>query len=231
MSKYTMQLRYLCELKAGLTESSSDPVAVINAAYPKIIFPETDLFDTDYASVLYPKILKHYYFDEIAHETAAHFIFRLNTKLDEILPYYNQLYNSALLEFNPFYDVDVHTVGNREDNNTDDRTRTDNLAQHAETENWNLNSDTPQSSIAEISLTGNIYLSDASKGTGQADTTNTGTQKNAAVIHNLNKYAEHVYGKRGGASYAALLKEFRETFLNTDMMLIEELRSLFMQVY
>jgi hypothetical protein len=279
MSKYTTQVRYICEEKAGLSASSDDYNQVIYAAYNKIIHPETALFDPNYKSVLYPKILRHYYFDEIAHETVGHWIMRLNTKLDEILPYYNQLYNSELLEFNPFYDVDYTIQGNREDNNTDKHTRkdnlsskrtdnlsnkrtdnltntrTDNLQQNADTTNWNLHSDTPQASVNEIGLTGNIYLSDATKSTGNANTKNTGTQTtkdsgtqivdntgtqtvdntgtqtNDTIIHNLNEYIETVKGKRGGVSYSSLLKEFRESFLNIDMMVIEELKNLFMQVY
>lgn len=279
MSKYTTQLRYICESKAGLKEGSNDYVQVTNLAYPKIIHPVTELFDAAYKGVLYPKILRHYYFDEIAHDTAGKFIMRLNTKLDEILPFYNQLYRSQLLEFNPLYDFEYWTEGNREDNNTDNRTRTDNLqnqrtdnlqsqrtdnltgtrtdnlATHAETLNWDLHSDTPQSTISDVGLQNNAYLSDARKNTGEADTTNTGTvtnkdtgtqtiadtgtqtnkatgtQTNNAIIHNLNEYAEHVWGKRGGLTYSAMLKEFRETFLNVDMMIIEELQRLFMQVY
>lgn len=263
MSKYTTQLRYICESKAGYMRSQDDYNQVIYKAYPKIIHPETPLFDTSYSSVLYPKIIRHYYFDEIAHETVGHFIMRLNTKLDEILPYYNQMYKSELFEFNPLYDTDYYTEGNREDNNTDNRTRTDNLnslrtdnltgvrtddlAAHSESLNWDLYSDTPQGTISDIDLQANAYLSNARKQTGEADSTNTGTvtnnntgtqnyantgtQKNDAVIHNINEYAEHVYGKRGGMTYAAMLKEFRETFLNIDMQIIEELSRLFMQVY
>ena len=247
MSKYTTQLRYICESKAGLKESSDSYIEVVNAAYPKIIHPVTDLFDKSYESVLYPKILRHYYFDEIAHDTAGKFIMRLNTKLDEILPYYNQLYLSQLLEFNPLYDFEYWTEGNREDNNTDNRTRTDNLtgtrtdnlATHAETLSWDLHSDTPQGTVSDVGLQNNAYLSDARKSTGTQTVNDTGTQTNKAtgtqtnnaIIHNINEYAEHVYGKRGGLSYSAMLKEFRETFLNIDMMIIEELQRLFMQVY
>lgn len=263
MSKYTTQLRYICEQKAGFSESQDDYNDVIMKAYPKIVHPDTVLFDSKYKSVLYPKILRHYYFDEIAHETVGHFIMRLNTKLDEILPYYNDFYKSQLFEFNPFYDVDLYTEGNREDNNTDNRTRTDalnskrtdnltgmrtdDLAAHSEFENWDLDSDTPQGTIADTDLKNNAYLSHAKKSTGEADSTNTGTvtnkntgtqdtaysgtQKNDTVIHNINEYAEHVYGKRSGLTYSSMLKEFRETFLNIDMMIIEELKNLFMLVY
>ena len=245
MSKYTTQLRYICEFKAGLSESSDNYNAVIDASYDKIIHPETQLFDPEYAPVLYKKIIRHYYFDEIGHETAGRFIMRLNMKLDEILPYYNKLYETAALEYDPLHDVDYYRTGNREDNNTDNRTRTDNLtnlrtddlANHAESEQYDLYSDTPEGSLTGVDQSN--YLTDARKVTSQADGTNTGTQeskstgtqKNDTVIHNLNEYMEHVYGKMNTVTYSKMIMEYREALLNIDMMIINDLSSLFMGVF
>ena len=357
MSKYTTQLRYICEAKAGLTESSTDFAAVIDASYSQILHPDTPLFDPAYAPVLYKKIIKHYYFDEIAHETVGQFIMRINTKLDEILPYYNMFYRSAALTFNPLYDVDYTVEGNKEDNNTDNRTRTDNLqmertddletlrtdnlqmertddletlrtdnlqsqrtdnlqmertddletlrtdnlqsqrtdnlSNHGESTSYELFSDTPEGSLSGVE--NENYLTTAKKTTSEADGTNTGTQTTAdtgtqktdntgtqtventgtqttadtgtqktdntgtqtventgtqktdntgtqiientgtqtnnAIIHNVNEYAEHVFGKRGGSSYSKMLQEFRDTFINIDMLIINELKDCFMGVY
>lgn len=231
MSKYTTQLRYICEEKAGLLESTGDYNKVIAESWNKIVKPETVLFDPNYAAVLYPKILKHYYFDEIAHETVAHFIFRLNTKLDEILPYYNQLYRSALIEFDPLGDTDYTITGNREDNNTFDSTRTDNLVNSVTNRSKDLRSDTPQGTIENVDINNNLYISEAVINDGIVNNENRGTQKHADIIHNLNDYYEHVTGKRGGMSNAEALLKFRETFINIDMMIINELRPLFMGVY
>lgn len=277
MSKFTTQLRYICEQKAGYLESTDDYIAVINKSYDKIIHPETTLYDPAYAPVLYKKILRHYYYDEIAHETTGQFIMRLNTKLDEILPYYNKLYESAALKFNPLYDIDYTVEGNRKDDNTIDRTRTDDLntvrtddltavrtdnltavrtddlASHSESIDWDTFSDTPEGSLSGVA--DNSYLTNARKidseadgtntgtqtmdntgtqtntNTGTQSTTNTGTQTNNDIIHNINEYFEHVTGKKGGTDYADLVRKFRDTFINIDMMIIHDLQSLFMGVY
>ena len=277
MSKFTTQLRYICEQKAGYLESTDDYIAVINKSYDKIIHPETTLYDPAYAPVLYKKILRHYYYDEIAHETTGQFIMRLNTKLDEILPYYNKLYESAALKFNPLYDIDYTVEGNRKDDNTIDRTRTDDLntvrtddltavrtddltavrtddlASHSESIDWDTFSDTPEGSLSGVA--DNSYLTNARKidseadgtntgtqtmdntgtqtntNTGTQSTANTGTQTNNDIIHNINEYFEHVTGKRGGTDYADLVRKFRDTFINIDMMIIHDLQSLFMGVY
>ena len=231
MSKYTTQLRYICEQKAGLTESTGDYNEVIAESYNQIIHPETALFDPNYEAVLYPKIIRHYYFDEIAHETVAHFIFRLNLKLDEILPYYNQLYESALLEFNPLSDVDYTITGSKEDNNEVDSTRTDNLAASVINHTKDLVSDTPQGSIQNVDINNNLYITGANVTDSTIQNNNTGTQKHADVIHNLNEYTEHVAGKRGGLTTSEMLLKFRETFLNVDMMIINDLKNCFMGVY
>ena len=71
------------------------------------------IFDENYRGVLNQKILEHYYFREIGFETASLFKFYLNRTMNEIMPYYNQLYKSELLEFNPFYNVDQVTTADR----------------------------------------------------------------------------------------------------------------------
>ena len=67
------------------------------------------IFDESYRQTLNDKSINHYYFREIGFETAGLFKFYLNQKMAEIMPYYNQLYKSQLLEFNPFYNVDKTT--------------------------------------------------------------------------------------------------------------------------
>lgn len=229
MSKYTTQLRYICESKAGLTASSDDYAAVIDASYDKIIHPDVALYDPAYAPVLYKKIIKHYYFDEIAHETAARFIMRLNLKLEEILPYYNKLYESALLDFNPLYDVDYTRSGTKSDDGTNDQTRRDNLQNNAESESMDLYSDTPEGQLTGVD--NKTYLTNVRKVNSRASGSNTGTQTNTAVIHNEGEYVEHVKGKMGSGNYADLIIKFRESILNIDMMIIKELQPLFMGIF
>ena len=50
------------------------------------------IFDENYRNTLNQTILYHYYENEIGFETAPLFRFYLNQKLNEIMPYYNELY-------------------------------------------------------------------------------------------------------------------------------------------
>ena len=59
------------------------------------------IFDENYREVLNKKIIDEYYFREIGVETPARFKHHLNHTMDMIMPYYNQLYESELLEIDP----------------------------------------------------------------------------------------------------------------------------------
>ena len=111
MSQYTTELRYICESLAGLEHSVgySDIDEVIDNSYDKIFDFNYPIFDENYRPLLEKKILKHFYTREIGQETYGLWKLKLNTKMNEIMPYYNKLYNSELLEFNPLYDVDLTT--------------------------------------------------------------------------------------------------------------------------
>lgn len=72
------------------------------------------IFDEDYRNVLNNNIIKHYYFREIGVETVDKFIFFLNRKMQLIMPYYNQMYETTLIEINPLHTVN-YSVTNKED--------------------------------------------------------------------------------------------------------------------
>ena len=111
MSKYTTELRFNCETLAE-SESSlgyDNITTVIEKARPLLFNFDYPIFDNAYKSVLETKIIKHFYTQEIGFETVGLFKLKLDTKMNEIMPYYNQLYKSELLKFNPLYDTDITT--------------------------------------------------------------------------------------------------------------------------
>lgn len=335
MSKYTTQVRFICETAAGLSESEGQTSVkqIIAAAIPSVFDFDFPIFDESYRNVLETKILKHYYTREIGLETVGLWKLKLDTKLNEIMPFYNQLYKSELIEFNPMYDVDLtrdHTLNRSEQTEqtgteTADATKNGtvdiktsgtktgtsreniDVSEDQETEqnsksdtdiknttgstseetatgtktHYDKYSDTPQGSLQNVqndtyltnarmvndndTQTGKTTVSgsDTSTGSTTADTSTTtvstsetthtgnttdetsGTQnttsadtekRNATQTANkeltsLDDYLEHVKGKNGGVSYSAMLNEFRTTFLNIDMQVINELNDLFMNLW
>lgn len=275
MSKYTTEVRYICENAIGLTDSVgyNSIKDVLTQAAPIVFNFDFPIFDESYRLLLEVKILKHFYTREIGLETVGLWKLKLDTKMNEIMPYYNQLYKSELLEFNPLYDTYIirqhkrDSEGTRDtdggSNSTSDINRTKNgEISRTETENNNAEvnrngkstdkySDTPQGAITDLEA--GTYLTNAriidtmegESSTGNRDTNgkdsneetetdkieNEGTNYSNTTISDTENYIENVMGKTGQVSYSKMLQEFRQTFLNIDMMIIEELEPLFMQLW
>lgn len=253
MSKYTTEVRFICENSAGLSESEgADNVdSILDKCWNKVFNFDFPIFDENYRQVLCRKILKHYYTREIAHETVGRWKLALNAKLNEIMPYYNQLYKSELLEFNPFYDVDLTRsregsgTSNRTSNNKETNSGTSkNVSSGSGTSNTdtlNRFSDTPQNSMDTQEITDSVPLTTVTKVNEDNTTTNestdtltrndTKTGNGTENINNTDKYIETVKGKQGTENYSSLLKKFRETFLNIDMMIIEDCSDCFFTLW
>ena len=115
MSDYTTQIRYICESKSGLTESVgfNGIMEAIENSVDDIFSFDWPIFDEAYRVPLEIKILRHFYTREIGEETFGLWQLRLCDRLNVIMPYYNQLYKSELIKFNPMYDVDLTTEHER----------------------------------------------------------------------------------------------------------------------
>lgn len=253
MSKYTTEVRFICENSAGLSESEgADNVdSILDKCWNKVFNFDFPIFDENYRQVLCRKILKHYYTREIAHETVGRWKLALNAKLNEIMPYYNQLYKSELLEFNPFYDVDLTRsregsgTSNKTSNNTETNSGTSkNISSGSGTSNTdtlNRFSDTPQNSMDTQGIADSVPLTTVTKVNEDNTTTNESTDtltrndnktgSGTENINNTDKYIETVKGKQGTENYSSLLKKFRETFLNIDMMIIEDCSDCFFTLW
>jgi hypothetical protein len=253
MSKYTTEVRFICENSAGLSESegANNVDSILDKCWNKVFNFDFPIFDENYRQVLCKKILKHYYTREIAHETVGRWKLALNAKLNEIMPYYNQLYKSELLEFNPFYDVDLTRsregsgTSNRTSNNTEINSGTSkNVSSGSGTNNTvNLNrySDTPQNSMDTQGIADSVPLTTVTKVNEDNTTTNESTDtltrndsktgNGTENINNTDKYIEKVKGKQGTENYSSLLKKFRETFLNIDMMIIDDCSDCFFTLW
>lgn len=355
MSKYTTQVRFICETDAGLTESAGyiDVNSIIQRAIPKVFNFDFPIYDESYRNVLCTKILKHYYTKEICAETVGLWKLWLDTKLNEIMPFYNQLYKTTALEFNPLYDVDLTTsfkktgndekvglvtsdatekvnktvVGsvnettedtkNREITESETKTFTkDDTRTVSETKNknseesgnissensevkngsnsgqsWDKFSDTPQGALTNLEngeyltnarlLNGSGTTQENNETTGSGTSSSTSSTNETGTVSDILKvsvndsvekdstyvdsnegsrnsssnvtdtgntektnkvdenykvstteeYLQKISGKTGGVSYSKRLLEFRQTFINIDKMIIDELSDLFINLW
>ena len=126
------------------------------------------LFDEDHRETLNQKIIERFYMREIGCETPDMFAHRFRRKLNELMPYYNQLYATEKLEFDPFITVSLNTKANREENST---------------ANAQSNSTTDATSTTDGATTAKETLDQSVNQTSgsETDTTSDGTSKSRTV--------------------------------------------------
>lgn len=180
MAKYTTELRTLVEINYDLGLDD----------YP--------IFDEAYRTVLNKKIIDHYMFREIGLETPGLFRHFLKTRMSEIMPYYNKLYNSELLPLDPFISYDLTEVMNKvqggktkskgvtksqgsgTSQTQDAVTRTD--SQTGEDDNLGVHSDTSAGNLAVNDLKNNVHASTADRALNkQKQDSNSQTASSQAV--------------------------------------------------
>ena len=223
MSKYTTQVRFICESQSGLKDSvgSESVNTIIQNAIPKIFDFEFPIFDASYRNVLCTKILKHYYTREIGLETYGLWKLKLETRLNEIMPYYNKMYESANLEYNPLYNMDMET--------THSRTTGDNISRDTTTNGSVVNNyenrflDTPQGGLNGILESD--YLTNATIDNSNETTNATAEEK--VLSTTTEEYTTRIVGKASGADYSKMIMSYRDALINVDMMIINELKDLF----
>ena len=218
MAIYTMELRTIVE----------NDINIFDFNYP--------IFDEKYRKILEERIISAYYFREIGFETVGRFLHYLKLKMNLIMPYYNKMYESDLMEQRILDNYDVTETYKRKVT-SDGTTQATLTSKGDSTSNSNneqlmLNSDTP---AGRVDITTNDYVSniDKNKGTNSGTVKSNGTETNNATSKNTDneEWVRTMQGNIGIQTDADAILKYRETLLKIDEMVINELQDLFMQVY
>lgn len=230
MSKYTTTVKSICESFAKANGyTGTDVNEIIQNAYQSIFSFYFPIFEPTHRAELCKKILKHYYFREIGAETYGAWKVQLDTRMNEIMPFYNQLYKSETMEFDPFNEVDFEKIDERERNETEKRTDRGYIDNSAEAGSMQIYSDTPQGGLEGVES--GEYLTNATKNNQTSGSMTASNNDTDGTRYEKEKVTSTEKGKRSVASYSELLQKYRETFLNIDRMIIECLQDLFFMLY
>lgn len=230
MSKYTTQVRWICESIASqhnVDPSETSVSNVIATAAPSIFNFDYPIYDEQYRLPLEVKILRHFYTREIGEETVALWKLRLEDRLNIIMPYYNQLYRTALYEFNPLYDVDYTKTGHRRGNEEKSNTETENISANTShsrgetktvdltdseredgskenalnrtsdtttTENQTANRSNNSNRVGNSSSTEDSSGSRSSESSGTSNRTESNENDSSGTSHNVNLYSDTPQG-------------------------------------
>lgn len=184
MSKYTTEVRFICEHDAGLENSVgfTQVDTVLDRCWNQIFTTNTTFFDESYRSVLCKKILKRYYTREIGCETVGLWKLWMNERLESIMPYYNQLYKSELIEFNPMNDVDLATTHEKE--NAEARHSAEN--ESGRHEQWNMHNEHYEDNYGSNRTTNDINKTERGVNEGSTDLYSDTPQGSISGLNNMN---------------------------------------------
>ena len=187
------------------------------------------IFHHAHRGILNKKIINHYMYYEIGSETIEMFRFNMAVKMGEIMPLYNQYYESEQLKIDPFatmgYSEVVKALNtiNQEETQTGSGTSTNTN----ESKSRAVTSETPQ-----VMLGGSKdYASSASDSVASSEgegVSTTNSEGNSSTENNIDSTRE-ISGFTG--AQANLLQAYRRTFLNIDLMIINELEVMFMGLW
>ena len=184
------------------------------------------------------KILDHYRFRQIGQETVGRWLHYFRSRIREIMPYYVQLYEFEAKWFNVDDPLESYNlVETFEGNSSGSGTVTtsgssENTSESSgTTEATRKHSDTPQGSISNL----DSYMSEATREDGTqtngstvtgSDSSETGTENTGSSSHTLTRR-----GNIGVQPLGTEVKNIRDAFININLMVINELKDLFLQVY
>lgn len=184
------------------------------------------------------KIIDHYYFRQIGQETVGRWLHYFRTRIKEIMPYYVQLYEFEAKWFNvddPLESYNLTETFEQEHSDSGSASGTASGTASRESSGDSSStrkfSNTPQGSISNLER----YMTEATQeelATGEnTSESSSGTSENTSENSGM---VSHTLTKRGNIGVQPLgteVNNIREAFINIDMMVINELKDLFLQVY
>lgn len=186
-------------------------------AYQAVGLDAYDIFDEEYRAALNDKIIAHFNEWEIGHETISMFRYAMARKMNELAPIFNQHYKANQIAIDPLLTVNIRTVAEGAahvaeiSDTTSETTATGRV----------VGSNTPQ-----VRLSGNKdYAASAQDSISKTDASGNGSQSSDST--NTNDGTTTGYS----GNPAELIFAMRQTFVNVDMMIIEQLQELFSLVW
>lgn len=201
--------------------------------------------DNEKIKVEFEKYLCYSYFNEsIGFETPDAWKFAFKQKMLEITPYYKELYQTTLLEYEPLVNRVFTSSDTLDETNITDFTSNGNTSGKSENSSSNKGSSTSDSQnitsdAPQINFSQNDYASGMTRGQNRNSvensekktTSDSGTSSTVSKnIGDKNRTLTHEE-KGFSGSYQEEIKKIRENILNINKMICDDCYDLFMLIY
>lgn len=192
-----------------------------------------NLYDNDLKPYFEEKFFQHFMFHEIGFKNINIFKQHLIATLNDIYPYYKQLYETEIrcknidfmlnkdLKETYVRQITGETLGNTQSTSTSTNINTN--------EDLSIANDTPQNKVDDLDK----YMTSASKNksNGNSSSNANGNVTSNGKVNNTEEYELISQGNIGVTSSAELLEKWRTCLINIDQLIFKELETLFMLIY
>lgn len=192
--------------------------------YGSIGLDRYPILHENHRQVLNQLIVQHYAMREIGFDTDDMFIFELRAKMNEIMPFYNELYKTTDLQYDILTTTDItgSSQGSSESSSESDTTADNNTVTNST--GRGVQSEPPAS---ELSAEGQ-YATGISDSQSRSDVDQKSGSKGTASDSRSSSGVSRTVGRTAAGS--ALVQAYRDTIVNVDMMIVNELEELFIQI-
>jgi hypothetical protein len=256
MAQYTITLKEIVDLYA--LDGATNLRDKIELARPKIFDFDYPFYDETKRADFETDFIRNFFMREIGFETEEYWKFQLENYLRINMGYWNNLFKSELINFDPLANTKTDSTHDQTNNQTvTANSETKGSSNGSSTQKTNgtlteddfqrrLESDTPDERLSITATDGQGVIEYASRieednanntktssGTGSTTSTDSSDVTNTASQTNNETKSEtsHNEGKIGSQSYSKMLQEYRETFLRIEKQIFKEMNQLFMLVY
>lgn len=198
--------------------------------HPNIGLDVYPIFDEAYREKLNEKIINHFWNREIGQETVSLFTQRLRNRLANIMPLYNAIYKAQAQAIDPFITFRSTTTSEQENVSKETAKETSDSSQGNKTDSKSraVNSSFPQQALSSYGDYATDGADSVSHGEGEANATSKGDRSSEG--ESSGSITSTTEGFSGG-SMADLLVNYADAFINTDVLILNELENLFMLVW
>lgn len=240
MGQFTLSLGEVIEHQFGASmdqfdyEQPFDELEYKNAKYGKLpvlsdysriglgTYP---IFDESYRAILNGKIIDEYWNRDIGFETIELFTQALRRKMDQIMPYFNQMYESQNIEYSALQTMSIKSEGSNKLTGNETANTENTTESQTQSGSRGINSSFPQTMLAgnEDYATAGNDLNSTSKVDGKGNLSASTDSESNSNTNNL------VTGFQGVAS--DLITRFRNSLINVDTMILAEIEDCFMLLF
>ena len=216
MSKYTLELRYLYK----------------DGKYDLFDFPY-NLYDNSLKIYFQEKFFNHFMFYEIGFETIGQFKQQLSATLNDIFPYYRDLYQTMIrsegIDFMLNKDLKESYVRELVSENSSTSESNQDNTSTSSGDVLGTSHQTPQNRVDDLDK----YMTSAEKqkSNDESKSTSIGKSNVTGSGNSKESYELISQGNIGVTSSAELLEKWRSVLINIDLMIFNELETLFLGVY